>query len=243
LTVSYVWFDIGYTLLYMQREVTYRQALKEFGHKVALEDIEREFHLTDKLFMREYPGIFLKPRKVYMPAYLGIMNYRLGLSLDVCELDACWEEIKQNTDPYWLPFEGVREVLDELKRRSIGMGIISNWDWTARDVLTAAGLIGYFDPIVISCEVDCMKPDPRIFELALQKVDISARQCLYIGDNFYDDALGSRQVGMPALILNRFGTLGVEEIEDCPVIPHISGLFDFIEYPEKAAPNMAAGKH
>ena len=233
MTASFVWFDIGYTLLYMQREVTYQQALKDLGHKVALEDIEREFHLTDKLFMRDYPGIFLKARKVYMPSYLGIMNYRLGLSLDVCELDTRWEEIKQNTDPYWLPFEGVREVLDELQRRSIGMGIISNWDWTAREVLTAAGLIDYFDPIVISCEVDCMKPESRIFELALEKVDISARQCLYIGDNYYDDALGSRKVGMQVLIINRFGKLGVEEIEDCSVIRRLSDLFNFIEFEKR----------
>ena len=228
MTVSFVWFDIGYTLLYMQREVTYKQALKEFGHKVALEDIEREFHLTDKLFMREYPGIFLEPRKVFMPSYLGIMNYRLGLSLDVCELDACWEEIKQNTDPYWLPFEGVKEVLAELKRRSIGMGIISNWDWTARDVLSAAGLIDFFDHIVISCEVDCIKPDRRIFDLALQKAAVAARDCIYIGDNYYDDALGSRKIGMPAIIINRFGSLGVEEIEDCPVIGNLSDLFNLI---------------
>lgn len=242
MTVSFVWFDIGYTLLYMQREVTYRQVLKDLGHKVALEDIEREFHLTDKLFMREYPGIFLKPRQVYMPTYLGIMNYRLGLSLDVCKLDTRWEEIKQNTDPYWLPFEGVREVLDELKRRSIGLGIISNWDWTARDVLTAAGLIDYFSPIVISAEVDCMKPDSRIFELALQKVGIPARQCLYVGDNYYDDALGSRKKGMPAVIINRFGTLGIEEIKDFPVIPHISGLLEFLEYPEKMDRYVVADK-
>jgi putative hydrolase of the HAD superfamily len=228
--VSFVWFDIGYTLLYMQREVTYQQALKEFGHTVALEDIEREFHLTDKLFMREYPGIFLEPRKSFMPTYLGIMNYRLKLSLDVCQLDACWEEIKQNTEPYWLPFEGVREVLDELKRRSIGMGIISNWDWTARDVLTASGLIAYFDPIVISAEVDCMKPESRIFKLALQKVGIPANQCLYIGDNYYDDALGSHKVGMPAVIINRFGKLGVEEVENYPVINRLSDLFNLAEF-------------
>ena len=35
MAVSFVWFDIGYTLLYMQREVTYQKALKEFGHDVA----------------------------------------------------------------------------------------------------------------------------------------------------------------------------------------------------------------
>jgi putative hydrolase of the HAD superfamily len=236
LAVSFVWFDIGYTLLYMQREVTYKQALKEFGHEVALNDIEREFHLTDKLFMREYPGIFLQPRKVFMPSYLGIMNYRMGLSLDVCELDACWEEIKQNTDPYWLPFEGVKEVLQKLKRRSIGTGIISNWDWTARDILTAAGLIEFFDHIIISCEVDCDKPDPRIFEIALQQAGVAARDCIYIGDNYYDDAVGSREVGMPALIINRFGSLGVEELEDCPLIGHLSDLFNFI--PELKEPTF-----
>jgi putative hydrolase of the HAD superfamily len=230
LTVSFVWFDIGYTLLYMQREVTYQQALKEFGHEVALEDIEREFHLTDKLFMREYPGIFLKEKEVYMPSYLGLMNYRLGLSLNVCELDICWEEIKKDTDRYWLPFGGVKEVLTELKQMSVGLGVISNWDCTARDVLTASGLIDFFEPIVISCEVDCIKPDARIFEIALQKAAVPASNCIYIGDNYYDDAVGSRKVGMDALILNRFEKLGVEEIEDCPIISRLSDMFTYIEF-------------
>ena len=228
MTVSFVWFDIGYTLLYMQREVTYRQALKDCDLDIPLPDIEREFHLTDKLFMREYPGIFLKPRKVYMPSYLGIVNYRLGVNLDVCELDARWEEIKQNTEPYWLPFDGVKQVLDELKNRSIGRGIISNWDWTARDVLAAAGLIDYFDHLIISSEVDCNKPDARIFNLALQSASVSAQECIYVGDNYYDDAVGCRRVGMEPLIINRFGLLGVEEINGCRIIHHISEIFDHI---------------
>ena len=78
MNISFVWFDIGYTLLYMQRETTYRKALQEFGIDVPLADLEKEFHLTDKLFMRDYPGFFLQPREVFMPAYLGIMNYHLS---------------------------------------------------------------------------------------------------------------------------------------------------------------------
>ena len=61
MAVSFVWFDMGYTLLYMQRETTYQLALRNFDIEVPLADIEREFHLTDKLFMREYPGFFLEP--------------------------------------------------------------------------------------------------------------------------------------------------------------------------------------
>ncbi len=228
MTVLFVWFDVGYTLLYMQRETTYRQALKDFGHKISLVDIEREFHLTDKLFMREYPGIFLKDRADYMPQYLRILNERLGLKVDVSKLDLRWEEIKKNTANYWLPFSGVEEVLSELRKRSIGLGVISNWDQTARDILTATGLIDFFDHLVISCEVGCVKPDERIFKIALQQAAVAARNCVYIGDNYYDDALGSRKVGMNALIINRFGKLGVEEVTDCPVIHRLSDLLEYI---------------
>jgi putative hydrolase of the HAD superfamily len=229
LKIAFVWFDIGYTLLYMQREITYQKALREFGVDVPVEEIEKEFHLTDKLFMREYPGFFLHPREVFMPAYLGIMNYRLGLSVNLCELDACWEAVKKEVSNYWLPFNGVGEVLLELKRRSIRLGVISNWDCTARDILDGAGLTDFFDHLVISSEVDCSKPDARIFELALQKASVEARRCLYVGDNYYDDCLGSRKVGINPLIINRFGSLGVEEIDDCPIIHQLSDILNYID--------------
>jgi len=219
---------MGYTLVYMQRESTYQQALSELGYDIAIEAIEREFHLADKLFMREYPAVFLKPRGVYQPWYLGVLNYRLGVSFNVCDVDVCWEGIKKKADRYWQPFEGVHQALDGLKANSIGLGIISNWDETARDILSATGLVDYFDPIIISCEVDYTKPDPRIFRLALDRAGVSAHESMYIGDNYYDDAVGSRAAGMEALVINRFGKLGVEEIHDCPVIQHISQIQDYI---------------
>jgi len=40
-----------------------------------------------------------------------------------------------------------------------------------------------------------------------------------VGDNYYVDAVGARGVGMRYLIVNRFGTLGVEEIRE-PVLIH-----------------------
>ena len=132
-------------------------------------------------------------------------------------------------DDYWLPYQGVGAILEALQQRSIGLGIISNWDCTARDVLSAVGLINYFDPIIVSCEVGCSKPDPAIFNLALQTAAVDPRNCIYIGDNYYDDAVGSRKVGMPSLIINRFGSLGTEEITDCPVISDISEIFNFLD--------------
>jgi len=229
LKASFVWFDIGYTLLHMQRETTYKKALKKFGIDISQEAIEKEFHLTDKIFMRDYPGAFLAGRDVFMPWYLGMMNYKLGISLSVCELDACWEEIKRDVKNYWLPYDGVQQLLAELKSRSIGRGIISNWDPTARDILKSAGILEYFEPIVISSEVGHNKPDAAIFNLALETAGIAAKDCIYVGDNYYDDALGSRKVGMEPLIINRFGALGVEEINDCRFIKHVADILDYIE--------------
>jgi len=226
--ISHIWFDIGYTLLRMKREITYSQALKTFGHDVSVEILEKEFHWVDKLFMREYPGVFLKGRGVYMPWYLGILNYRLGIALDVSEIDKRWEKIQLSTEDYWIPFDNVHEVLTELKESALRMGVISNWDQTARGLLERHDLIEFFDHCIISSEVGIDKPDPAIFNLAMQKADASPQECIYVGDNYYDDAVGSRKVGMQTLILNRFGNLGVEEIDDTPIIQNLTQIKDHL---------------
>ena len=226
--ISHVWFDIGYTLLYMKRETTYQKALRDFGEDIPVQTLEREFHIVDKLFMREYPGVFLKGRGVYMPWFLGILNYRLGISLNLAELDAHWEKIQKETDNYWVPFDNVHQVLAELKADSRCLGIISNWDDTARDILKNTGLSDYFDYFIISSEVGINKPDPGIFQKAFEAASVGPHECLYVGDNYYDDAVGSKKVGMEVLILNRFGTLGVEEIQDVPIIQNLSQIKNYL---------------
>jgi putative hydrolase of the HAD superfamily len=116
-------------------------------------------------------------------------------------------------------------VLAELRRRGFGLGVISNWDSSARSLLADHGLAEFFDPIVISSEVGSEKPAPEIFRIALERVGLPGEQCLYVGDNYYDDAVGCRKVGMRSLIINRFGRLGTEEITDCDFI---SGLGDLL---------------
>jgi putative hydrolase of the HAD superfamily len=77
--------------------------------------------------------------------------------------------------------------------------------------------------------VGCAKPNEKIFKLALDKAGVDASRCLYIGDNYYDDTLGSDKVGMRSLIINRFGRFGVEELENQELIENISGVLDYLE--------------
>ena len=222
--INFLWFDLGYTLVYLQREQAYVKALADFGVKKSYADVEKAFHFTDKLFMREYPGIFGSPRETYMPWYLGRLNYFLGVRADIFPLYSRWMEYREKQQRQWHAFDFCVETLGMLKAGGYRLGIISNWDSTARAVIEENGLTDFFDTIVISSEVGVEKPDPRIFIEAFRLSGSEASEGLYVGDNYYDDAVGSRRAGMDFRIINRFGRFGVEEIEDCEIIPDIRGV-------------------
>ena len=225
---TFLWFDIGYTLLYNLREPTYQQVLHEHGVEISENDLVHAFHWVDKIFMREYPGVLGKDPRTYSPWYLGILNYHLGLRLDLCRVFTRWKELQDATEDYWRAFDYTSTVLDKLKGIGLRLGIISNWDLSARATLTRQGLADYFEQIIVSSEVGIEKPDERIFLLALEKAEISASECLYIGDNYYDDAIGAMKVGMPSVIINRFERKGIGEIEGHPFIRDIREIENYL---------------
>jgi putative hydrolase of the HAD superfamily len=226
---AFVFFDLGLTLLSPRGASAYQEVLRGLGFQVPLEGIQRAFHLEDKRFMREFPGVFGNPQYSPMPWFLGGVNYRLGVRTDLCAAAALWRERQQRGGLYWVPFPEAREVLCELRRRGFGLGLISNWDSSARGLLAVHGLAEFFEPIVISSEVGSEKPAAEIFRIALRRAGLAGEQCLYVGDNYYDDAVGCRQVGMRPLIINRFGRLGTEEITDCDFITGLSELLTVLD--------------
>ena len=59
--------------------------------------------------------------------------------------------------------------------------------------------------------------DKKIFEEALKLTGANPDECFYVGDNYYDDYIGSQKVSMPCAIINYQGKLGIEEV-DCPIV-------------------------
>ena len=121
------------------------------------------------------------------------------------------------------------EALADLRRRGYRLGVITNWDSSARGILAAHGFDGCFEQVVVSCEVGCEKPDRRIFDLAAGAAGVRPAECLYVGDNYYVDAVGARGAGMESVIVNRFGRLGVEEIVDTPIVAHVGEVAGWLE--------------
>lgn len=88
-------------------------------------------------------------------------------------------------------------VLASLHMRCV-TGVISNHEEPAvqRRRLAASGLARLLDVVVISGDIGVEKPDPRIFDYALQLLGMTARQCLFVGDSITLDDAGARSAGM-----------------------------------------------
>lgn len=210
---EFVWFDLGYTLVYLDREVPYQKLLEHFSIYVTLSDITKAFHLADKFFMREHKGLLGEEQSTYMDDYILKLNQYLNIDLTLTYHQMQLIYNKLNIKKYnWKAYPYTIQTIKSLKSKGLGIGLISNWDNSAKEVLKQNGLLDLFDEVIISSEVRVKKPDPQIFELAMKKRNLSAQQCVYIGDNYYDDIVGSAQLGMMGMLINPFGNLGTEEL-------------------------------
>jgi epoxide hydrolase-like predicted phosphatase len=90
-----------------------------------------------------------------------------------------------------------RELLDYLQtlRPHYFVGLISNAWPDLRDYITRQKFQDAFDYMVISGEVGVMKPDARIFQIALEQAGVSAGEAVFV-DDFYENIEGCRAVGM-----------------------------------------------
>ena len=64
------------------------------------------------------------------------------------------------------------------------------------------GIDKYLSGAVSSAEVGVSKPDPEIFEAALNKAGVEAKSCIHVGDDYEDDIVGASNAGIASIWLN-----------------------------------------
>ena len=91
-------------------------------------------------------------------------------------------------------------MLTTLTNQSIVLGIISNGRGQFQmDTIMVLGIENYFETILISEKEGMKKPDPRIFKKALQQLNITANECIFVGDHPGNDVKASQDTGMLAV--------------------------------------------
>lgn len=121
-------------------------------------------------------------------------------------------------------FPDAHEVLTYLKSKYI-LHLISNGFKESTEIKIAGSNISdYFDQIIISENVGVNKPDPAIFQHALDVSGAKKEESLMIGDSIEADVRGALGFGMDAIFFN---ALGIKKPDDVPV--QISGLKELLE--------------
>jgi len=114
-----------------------------------------------------------------------------------------WEQLLRDYMNHFkehcVPFPNLHKMLTTLANQSIILGIISNGkEHFQMDNIIALGIKDYFDTILISEKVGVKKPDPRIFKNALEQLNVSANESLFVGDHPVTDVKASQGLGMLA---------------------------------------------
>ncbi|MBF5032599.1 MULTISPECIES: HAD family hydrolase [unclassified Micromonospora] len=98
------------------------------------------------------------------------------------------------------PYADTVATLSALRDSGVRIGVVSNVGWDIRKCFARHGLDGHVDAFVLSYEVGFVKPDPRIWGVALEALHAVPGQTLMVGDHPTGDG-GSVAAGIPALIL------------------------------------------
>jgi putative hydrolase of the HAD superfamily len=116
------------------------------------------------------------------------------------------------------------EVMPTLKRlRDLGLKlvVVSNANGRLRHLFDRLGLTSALDILFDSHEEGVEKPDPRLFQIALERARGRPQTTLHVGDLYHVDVAGARAAGLHAVLLD---IAGLYDGCDCPRIRAFADL-------------------
>jgi len=204
-----VFFDVGNTLLFPNPSVSEvcRQILAEEGHVHDLKAIDALMPLVDEFYEDRYQSddTFWTDESETSQVWIGMYSLlcrELGIE-DEAEHIALRVYDEFGRSDRWRAYDDVVPAFHRLRDRGLALGLISNWDKRLTGLMGGMGIAPLLDTIVSSAEVGLHKPDPRIFELACQRLGVRPDECAHVGDHQYADVLGARSVGMLPILIDR----------------------------------------
>jgi putative hydrolase of the HAD superfamily len=156
------------------------------------------------------------------------MRPALGVDIDPDALtDALLAALRFHAYPDAAP------ALRTLRDRGLSIVVVSNWDHSLHERLAETGLAPLVDAAVASAELGRAKPDPVIFDDALELARAPAAAALHAGDSLYADVEGARAAGLRAVLVARDGA-PADVPDGVPVIASLAELPALCEYASSA---------
>lgn len=122
------------------------------------------------------------------------------LALDKSAIQAIAADLVFNREKYTF-FDDAMQIIPALSRR-YKLAVVSDAWPSLEDVFIRAKMRDYFSAFVISAKLGTAKPNPRMYQAALQALDCQPEQALFIDDSIRN-CDGAERLGIHALVLTR----------------------------------------
>ncbi|MBN2167955.1 MAG: HAD-IA family hydrolase, partial [Actinobacteria bacterium] len=208
--IDAIFFDVGNTLLraHPSVEAVCKHILEQFGYQVTEEKLRQGILEADRYYEKRYweDDSFWSNEddasRIWAEMYARMME-AIGIDGDRHLIGRAIYDYFGHGDR-WRTFPDVVPVFRELKSEGYTIALVSNWDSRLAKLCFDMGLDRYLEAVISSASIGLIKPDPRIFEVACDRVGVEPARAIHIGDHYYADILGARSAGLQAVLIDRF---------------------------------------
>ena len=224
--IQHVFFDLDHTLWDFEKNsaLTFQEILPAAKVSVAIDYFLNVYIPINFSYWKKYREEKVTKKEL---KYL-----RLKETFDALKISVEDEVIHHLADEYIakLPnynyvFDGTFEILKYLKNKYQLHIITNGFEEIQTKKMKKSGIHDFFDVIITSESVGVKKPNKKVFEYALNKVNANASNCIMIGDNLEADIEGALNCGIQAIHFNSENSNTIPKN-----ITSIHNLLDLKEY-------------
>lgn len=99
------------------------------------------------------------------------------------------------------PRPGAVEMLTRLKEIGLKLALVSDCGYEVSVLWEETFLASLIDVPVLSCREKVVKPNPRIYQIALERLGVEPSRCLYVGDGGSRELTGALKLGMNPILI------------------------------------------
>ena len=182
-------FDLYDTLIHLENE-EYRRLEELFAAEVGVD------YDTYRTTWRKYMPHRMKGDIKTLRDMVEVLLKDLKLPCNSRKLNKL-EQMQINTLMSTIRFyHDVDNLLSSLKDRGLTLTLLSNTSHNSENVLEIIPWMHHFEHVVLSHKIGIIKPDPRIYLIALTNMGLEPNKCLFVGDGGSMELDGAANVGM-----------------------------------------------
>ena len=182
-----IFFDFDYTL--GNRDVyAYQLYLRAVNENSSIDDPVLKEAIVQDCMIWDQKG---NENKYYVQ---DLLKQRYGIDLQYDDFSVWWDD---HLWEYAVAYDDAYDTVSKLKEKGYLIGMLSNGTSEGQRLkLKHAGLDELFDAIAVSQDIGFKKPDVRLFQHAMDLLNVRPEESVMVGDIYGRDIIGAYRAGM-----------------------------------------------